>query len=333
MMNDSLNIARPLRLGLAGLQLAWLAALLACLTPRPAVATSAAVQTAVVAPAKGTEVETEFKALLAREDDARQDMSNWLRATEAIDDHLADKPKHLLSMRMENRLAQVSAAYDKFLASHPTHPQAALRVAAFRAEVTEDLEAIRRWEEDRAVDPESPEPWNELAHYLVHNGRMIDGFESFEKSISLAPDSAVYLFDYATALLLYRNDAISHYKLTETTLFSRVLVLYRRGLRLEPESFRFAAEYARTFYLIRPARTAEGFAAWNEALRLATEDGQRDEVRTHLARYAIHAGHLNLARIYLDQVKDARLDPVKESLLRKIQELTKPQKSAPVPAS
>ncbi len=326
-------IALTFRSKLAAHPLVWLTALLCCLAPQRAAATGAAAKSVTTQPAKGADVEAEFKALQAREEDARQDMSRWLRETEASDDYLADKPKNFLSARMEHRLAQISAAFAKFLAAHPGHAAATALETSFRAEITDDLEAIRRWEEDRALAPDSPEPWNELAHYLVHNGRMIDGFDTFEKSISLASNSASYVFDYATALLLYRNDAMSHYKLTEPELFARVLMLCRRGLRLEPESFRFAAEYARTFYLIRPARPTEGMAAWNVALRLATEDAQRDEVRTHLARYAIHAGHLNLARIHLDLVKDVRLEPVKESLLRKINEAAKPEKSEPAPAS
>ncbi len=332
MMNDSLTNAQTPRFSLAGLPLGLLALLLACFTPQQAAAISAATSAPVPA-AKSTPVETEFQALQARELDARQDMSRWLRETDASDDHLANKPQNFLSVRMEHRLAQINAAFAKFLTAHPEHAAAAALGASFRTDVADDLEAIRRWEEERAEDPDSPAPWNDLAHYLVHNGRMIDGFECFEKSLSLAPDSAVYVFDYATALLLYRNDAMSHYKLTEAEVFSRVLMLYRRGLRLEPQSFRYAAEYARTFYLIRPARPAEGFAAWNEALRLATVDEQRDEARTHLARYAIHAGHLNLARIHLEQVKDLRLEPVKESLLRKVNEGAKPAKAEPAPAS
>lgn len=325
-MNDRFTPENPSHLKLARPALALFAALLGWLAPHRANATVAATPAPVAS-------ETEFKALQARDAVARQEMSRWLRDAVAHDDHLADKSPHFLSARIEHRLGVVSAAYAGFIARHPEHPTAAALEASFRAEITDDLDAIRRWEEDLQEDPDSPTPWNELAHYLTHNGRTVDGFMCFEKSVSLGSDEAVYLFDYGTALLLYRPDAISHYKLTEQEVFARVLSIYRRGLRLEPDSFRFAAEYAQAFYLIKPARPAEGLAAWHDAAKVAVKDGERDEAHTHLARYAIHAGHLNLARIYLDQVKDPRLEPVKESLLRRINDATKPQKVEAPPAS
>ena len=81
-----LKFVRPALVVLAGL-LCWLA---------PARAS------AIVAPAASTRpsVEVEFKALQARDEDARQDMSRWLRETAARDEHLSDKSPHLLSARM-----------------------------------------------------------------------------------------------------------------------------------------------------------------------------------------------------------------------------------------
>lgn len=267
--------------------------------------------------------ETEFKALRQRDQDARADLSRWLRETAARDEHLTERTPHFLSSRMEHRIHAIATGYMDFLARHPGHAEAGANQTAFGADMTEDLEAIRRWEEGRMESPASPAPWNHLAHYLAHNGRTVDAFVCFEKSLDLSPREAAYFFDFATAMLLYRTDAMSHYKLTENELFDRVLLTYRRGMKLEPESFARAVDYAQTFYVIRPARPVEGWGAWENTLKLATTDGQRDEVRTHLARYAIHAGKLGIARLYLDQVQDPRLEPVKESLLRRIDEAAK----------
>ncbi len=284
---------------------------------------------AKVAPATKQSADAELKALQVREESARQDMSRWLRETAARDEHLADKPTHVLSLRMEHRIQAVSAAYAEFIARHPDQGNVAVLADAFRADLNEDLEAVRHWEDDRFAEPESPAPWNELAHFLAHNGRTVDAFVCFERSLSLSPRAAVYFFDYATALLLYRSEAMSHCKLAEPELYERVLRLYRRGMNLEPESYPRAAEYAQTFYLVQPARPAEGQAAWEHAFKLAEDDDQRDEVRTHLARYAINAGHPRIARCYLVQVSDPRLDPVKESLLRRTNEISRPEKAVP----
>lgn len=282
-------------------------------------------------PAVSKSGDAEFKALQAREEDARQDMSRWLAETAAHDEHLDDKPQNVLSARMEHRGQLISAAFAAFRERHPDHGPAAALEQAFQADLKEDLEAIRRWEEGRVEDSTSAAPWNELAHYLSHNGRIAEAFACFEKSLSLGPEEAVYYFDFATAVLLYRSDAARVFKLTEQAVFDKVLILYRRGMRLEPLSFARAADYAQTFYLITPARRSEGLAAWQHAYTLAATDSERDEARTHLARYAITAQHLNLARLYLGQVNDPRLDIVKESLLRRISDAAKAEKPASSP--
>ncbi|KAF0176592.1 MAG: hypothetical protein FD161_2954 [Limisphaerales bacterium] len=305
--------------------LALLTALLCWLAPQRATATVVAMTAA------RPSVAAEFKALQDRDEAARQDMSRWLRETAARDEHLSDKDPHVLSLRMEHRGQLVIAAYAEFLARHPRHPAALQEEAGFRTDLAEDLDAIRRWEEARTLDPASPAPWNQLAHTLAHHGRTVDAFVCFDKSLDLSPREAVYFFDYATAMLLYRTVAMSHYQLTEPEVFERVLTLYRRGMKLEPENFQHAADYAQTFYLVNPARPAEGLAAWEHAFKLATDDLERDEVRTHLARHAIHTGRLGVARLYLDLVQEPQFEPVKESLLRRINDASKAGKPGPPP--
>lgn len=299
-------------------------ALLCWLTPQGVDATAPG------KPPPGATVQTEFTALQERDARARQDMSRWLRETSAHDEHLAEKSPHTLSLRMEHRLATVEASYRAFLARHPNHAEATAAMEAFRRDLTDDLAFIYRWEEGRAEAPDSPTPWNALAHELLHTGRSLDAFACFEKALSLNLDEAIHYFDYATAMLLYRAEAMSHYKLTEQELFSRVLIFYRQGMHLEPENYRLAADYAQTFYVLKPARPATALTAWDHALKLATNETERGEARTHLARHAIHAGHLNLARVHLDQVTAPQLEPVKLSLLRRIDDASKARSSEPL---
>lgn len=276
-------------------------------------------------------MEAELAALRALDTRARQDMSRWLRETAAHDEHLTQKASNQLSSRMEHRLAVVTASYRDFLTRHPNHAEAAASKEIFLSDIEEDLQSIHRWEEARAEDPEGPAPWTRLAHELIHTGRTVDAFTCFEKALALNLDEAVHYFDFATAMLLHRNDAMSHYKLTEAELFSRVLIYYQQGMHMEPGDFRLAADYAQTFYVIKPARPAAALAAWEHALTLATDDTQRGEARIHLARHALQAGRLNLARVHLDLVTVASLEPVKLPLLRRIEVANKARHAEPGP--
>ncbi|PAW87037.1 MAG: hypothetical protein B9S33_06880, partial [Pedosphaera sp. Tous-C6FEB] len=170
---------------------------------------------------------------------------------------------------------------------------------------------------------ESAEPWRELADQLLHTGRVMVAFECFEKCLALLPLEASYYEDFATTLLLYRPDAAAHYKLTEQAVFDKALRMYRRGMNLEPENFRQAVALAEAYYLVTPARLVEGQAAWEHAFKLAGDESERSEALVHLARYAINRSHPNLARVYLEQVKEPRWELPKLALLRRIADAAK----------
>lgn len=274
----------------------------------------------------------EFKALKARVEDAQHDIVRWLLETPALNEYPEETPLRLLSSRIEHRFQAVCEAVDAYRQRHAEHTELEAIEQPFRQGMTDDLEAVQRWEIARNEDPESASPWNDMAHYFLHSGRVGKAFVCFEKSLSLLPLETTFYSDFATTLLLYRPDAMRHYKLTEQAVFDKALAMYRRTMRIEPRSFEQAVAFAESYYLVTPARHAEGQAAWDHALSLAVTEAERGEALLHLARYAIQRSHSNLARIYLAQVNASRWEPAKLALLRRIEDATKGEKSS-APAS
>lgn len=303
---------------------ALLALLLACwcaeASPTPAAAKPIAAKVAALAD------------LQARMLDAQDDMFRWLLEMPALNEHPEEKAQHLLSLRIEHRFKSICELAAEFRRKHSECAELESIETPFRENITHQLEAIRQWEVARNDHPDSAAPWNELAHHLLHSGRVSEALVCLEKSLALLPPEPVYYFDYGTCLLLYRTDAMRHYKLTEPAVFDKVLTIYRRGMKLEPQSFQHAVAFAESYYLITPARPTEGLAAWEHALTLARNPTERSEAVLHLARYAIHRNHANLARIYLEQVTEPRLAPVKTALLRRLADSAKGDKPA-APAS
>lgn len=265
-----------------------------------------------------------LKALKAHVADAQEDVYRWLRELPAIEGHPEEEPNHILSLRIDHRFKLATEAIAAFRQKHPDTTEVEAIESPFRREIVQLLESVRQLEVARHEQPESAEPWNELADQLLHTGRVVEAFECFEKSLALLPLEASYYADFATSLLLYRQDAAAHYKLTEQAVFDKALRMYRRGMNLEPENFRHAVALAEAYYLVTPARLAEGQAAWDHALKLAGDESERNEALVHLARYAINRGHPNLASVYLEQVKEPRWELPKLALLRRIADAAKP---------
>ena len=265
-----------------------------------------------------TDSGTALATLTARVADAHEDIYRWLREMPALEENPEEEPNHMLSLRIDHRYKIVCEAIAEFRRKHPDATAIEVIEAPFRGETARLLELVRQLEVTRHEQPESAEPWNELAHQLLHTGRVVEAFECFEKSLALLPLEASYYADFGTSLLIYRMDAAVHYKLTEQAVFDKALRMYRRGMSLEPENFRHAVALAETYYLITPARLMEGQTAWEHALNLAGDESERNEAMVHLARYAINRGHPNLAKVYLEQVKEPRWTVPKLALLRRI---------------
>ena len=67
-------------------------------------------------------------------------------------------------------------------------------------------------------------------------------------------------------------------------MFDKALALYQQAMKLDPENFPLATDYAQSYYGIRPLRTNDALVAWTNALNIARDDVEREGVYLHLAR-------------------------------------------------
>ena len=93
--------------------------------------------------------------------------------------------------------------------------------------------------------------------------------------------------------------------INEQQVFDKALALYQKAIRLDPDNFPLATDYAESYYGIRPLRTNDALAAWTNALQTAHNDAEREGVYIHLARVKIAAGRFDEARAQLAAVTNS----------------------------
>jgi tetratricopeptide (TPR) repeat protein len=103
-------------------------------------------------------------------------------------------------------------------------------------------------------------------------------------------------------------------------VFDYSLDLYRKAMKLDPENFVLASDYAQSYYGIRPPRWKEGLAAWQKALKIANDEIEREGVYIHLARINIHLDNFEEARRQLNLVSHSMYDQLKARVLRNLEE-------------
>ncbi|MGD0812666.1 MAG: hypothetical protein ABSA83_03600 [Verrucomicrobiota bacterium] len=275
-------------------------------------------------------VEKAYRKILQDDDAAEQDVLKWSDDAESFSRAGAGDPGITLNARIRQRLKGIKAEYEEFLAQHPKHANARLAYGSFLNDTHDEEGAVAQWEQARQLDPTNPAPWNNLANYYGHRSPVKKAFEYYAKAIELDGKEAVYYQNLAVTVYLFRTDAKDYYHLTEQQVFDKALELYRKAIELDPDNFVLFSDYAESFYGTNPPRWEAGLAAWNEALKIAHDDVEREGVYIHLARINLKLGHYDAARRNLDAVTNSMYDVLKGRITRNLNTaLSKPATNTP----
>ena len=268
--------------------------------------------------------ETELKQLMAKDDAAQAEVTQWIQDNNAFAAQGAGESKEELNRRIMARLNGIRASYEDFLRRYPDSAGGHLAYGSFLNDIGEEEAAMRQNEKASQLDPKNPAAWNNLANYYCENGLLTNAFTDYAKAIELNPTEPVYYENFATVVYLYRKDAKEFYHIDEQQVFDKSLALYRKAMQLDPDNFRLATDCADSYYEIRPLRTNEMLVAWSNALQIAHNDIEREGVYIHLARIKMVAGRYAEARTQLDVVTNSKYADLKHTLERSITQRENP---------
>lgn len=270
--------------------------------------------------ATASPADQEYHRLLAEDDFALADVNRWISENDAFRAVGGGLKPEELSTKIATRLSSVVGLYENFLKRFPDHVEGRIAYGSFLNEVSEEQKAAEQWEKARLLDPRNPAAWNNLANHFGHYGPVTNALSYYAKAIELRPDEPVYYQNLATTVYLFRRDAEAFYGINEQQVFDKALGLYRKALELSPGSFPVASDLAQTYYGITPFRLADALAAWEEALKVAQTDVEKQSVYLHFARLEIRAGNFSTATNHLDRVVLPQYDVLKNRLLRSIEQ-------------
>ena len=266
-------------------------------------------------------VEQEYVRLLLADQSADEETDRWMLENDRLAAAGAGDSAATLRLRMKQRFEPVEKSYREFLERHPKHVKGHLAFGSFLNDLGREDEAAAHYLIARDLDPKNPAAWNNLAIYYGHNSPVTNAFLCYEKAIELDPLEPNYHQDFATTVYLFRRDATNHYRISEQQVFDKSISLYRRALTLSSNDFKVATDLAQTYYGINPPRVRDALQAWDEALKLAGDDAERQGVRLHLARWHRTAGDVEAARRELNQITDAAFAPMKANILRSLEKM------------
>ena len=258
--------------------------------------------------------EQELQKLMAGDEAALTEVDKWIQGNNAFAAQGAGESKEALNRRIRARLEPVRKDYEDFLRRYPDFARGHLAYGSFLNDIGEEDAAAAEYEKAAQLDPKNPATWNQLANYCGEHGPITNVFVDYAKAIELNPAEPLYYQNLATAVYLFRKDARAFYGINEQQVFDKALALYHKAIRLAPDDFPLAADYAQTYYGIRPLRTNDALVAWTNALQIAHDDNESQGVYLHLARIKMSVGRFAEARTHLNDVTNAAYASLKHRL-------------------
>ena len=246
--------------------------------------------------------EKELQELMIEDDAALKEVDKWIRDNDAFAAQGAGESEAELNRRIRARLDLVRNKYKDFLQRYPKFARGHLAYGTFLNDIDEEESAGNEFKIAAQLDPQNPAAWNNLANYYSEYGPITNAFACLDHAIAQDPTEPIYYQNLALVVYLYRRDATAFYHLNEQQVFDKALALYQKAIRLDPNNFPLATDYAESYYGIRPLRTNDALAAWTNALQTAHNEAEREGVQIHLARVKIAIGRFDEARAHLAAV-------------------------------
>ncbi len=270
------------------------------------------------APDPNDPAEGEYRKIMEEDDAAHQQADKIIREAQEFASKGAKSAVDTVGGRVKDLLAPVRKSYEDFIARHPKHARARIAFGSFLNDQGEEDAAADQWEKALAVDPSIPSIWNNLANYYGHRGPVKKAFEYYAKAMTLRTNETVYCWNLATTIYLYRKDAMEYYNLDETKVFDKALDLYHQAVRLDPTNFVLASDYSESFYGTKPPRWKEGLAAWEETIKIAQTEVEREGIHIHYARIKTKLGRWDEAQRDLNSVTNAMYLGLKATLQKNL---------------
>ncbi len=275
--------------------------------------------------------EQQFKAVLAQDDQAMQQISRWLDESREVrrkDPSFAFE----LGQQIRRRLKKVRIAYEDFLKHHPDHNGARSAFASFLTCMRDEQGALTQWNRALLSDDKNAAAWNNLANYygsLALEGDRRDyiqrAFNAYDQALAVTPGEPLYHNNLAVALGLedFRREAAAHYQIPEDKILERALEHFKKCHSLAPDNFIYAADLAEAYLSVRPLRKAKAHAMWQKARKLTEDSLQLQWVELQVAFLEIEDGQYAKAELLLKKVTDPSLNALKAKVVAAIQAVRK----------
>ena len=214
--------------------------------------------------------------------------------------------------------------YEDYIEEHPKSARAYHDLGDILYDYAgEPHEAAKEWEKAVEIAPDFAEAHNSLAVYYDHYGDPIRGIEEVKVAIQLDPERGLYHCNLAIFYFAGRFEVKKEYGWDLPKIYEACLKEHKKAVKLEPENFEFASDYARTFFFAKYFQVETDYdtaiAAGQYCLGLEIEDYEKAQVLLLMAHLCEECGRLAEAREHAEAIlRIYPNDPAAKRLIERV---------------
>ena len=150
-------------------------------------------------------------------------------------------------MELTRKAQEIVADYDAYLGANPKDTNALILYGKFLRRVGQEQHAVGYFLEADSINPKLAVVKQQLANYLIEEGRPIDAFPFLIMTIELAPEQADYHYHLGNFLFLFEDDlAVKGFGKDSARAFMHKS--FKQAAKLSPSNFDYQLRFAQSFF-------------------------------------------------------------------------------------
>ena len=238
-----------------------------------------------------------------------------------------DKSSERNDPELTRKAQEIVADYDAYLGANPKDTNALILYGKFLRRVGQEQHAVGYFLEADSINPKLAVVKQQLANYLIEEGRPIDAFPFLIMTIELAPGQADYHYHLGNFLFLFEDDLAREGIMTKDSVRAFMHKSFKQSAKLSPSNFDYQLRFAQSFFDYPDSSKEFALRTWNELIRKFPDRSKAENDYFNLckARILLELNRQSDAVSLIESVSSKALDSAKQSLLHQVKR--KPKKN------
>jgi Tfp pilus assembly protein PilF len=214
-------------------------------------------------------------------------------------------------------LLKLGKIFKDLASKHPRSVEVRNRRAEFLWTIGEKDQAEEEWKVAERLDPANATVLNHLGNFALDTGAVRQSANYYERAVKAAPEQAIYHFNLANVLLMFRKELLNPEQKTAEAVSAEALRQYAEAARLAPANEEYLRGYGETFFLIPNPDWHAALLAWTNIMEVTAH---KDLALSNLARIHLTLGDKEQARACLEKIEGSEFARIKAQLKLQIEQ-------------